>query len=162
MTSRRSPSRPVSHSDVIGGRITSRCTKDLRSTSPAGPSIWPPGSSADRSSAASSANTGERPNRAQSGSSAAVSEFWHGTGVRQAGHAASMARPWPSAESRRCTPTATTVHTDRRNCAHRPSLQRGRPSAMRPWTAQYDGLQRDKVTHAGTEKKRPASARICS
>ena len=83
-------------------------------------------------------------------------------GARQAGHAASVARPWPSAESRRCTPTATTVHTDRRNCAHRPSLQHGSPSAMRPWTAQYDGLQRDKVTHAGTEKKRPASARICS
>jgi hypothetical protein len=83
-------------------------------------------------------------------------------GARQAGHAARVARPWPSAESRRCTPTATTVHTDRRNCAHRPSLQHGRPSAMRPWTAQYDGLQRDKVTHAGTEKKRPASARIRS
>ena len=36
-------------------------------------------------------------------------------------HATSAARPWPSAESRRCIPTATTVHTDRRNCAHRPS-----------------------------------------
>ena len=31
------------------------------------------------------------------------------------------------------------------------------PSAMRPWTTQHDGLQRYKVTHAGTEKKRPAS-----
>ena len=36
------------------------------------------------------------------------------------------------------------------------------PSAIRPWTPQHDGLQRDKVTHAGTEKKRPASARIRS
>jgi hypothetical protein len=35
-------------------------------------------------------------------------------GARQAGHAARVARPWPSAE----TPT---VHTDRHNCAHRPS-----------------------------------------
>jgi len=26
---------------------------------------------------------------------------------------------------------------------------------MRPWTPQYDGLQRYKVTHDGTEKKRP-------
>ena len=30
------------------------------------------------------------------------------------------------------------------------------PSAMCPWTPQHDGLQRDKVTHAGTEQKRPA------
>jgi hypothetical protein len=36
------------------------------------------------------------------------------------------------------------------------------PSAMRPWTPQRNGLQRDKVTHHGTEKKRPASARIRS
>jgi hypothetical protein len=28
---------------------------------------------------------------------------------------------------------------------------------MRPWTAQYDGLQRDKVTHAGTEENGPHS-----
>ena len=61
-------------------------------------------------------------------------------------------RPW---NRRRCTPTATTVHTDRRNCAHRPSLQHGRPSAMRPWTAQYADLHRYKVTHAGTEKNGP-------
>jgi hypothetical protein len=36
------------------------------------------------------------------------------------------------------------------------------PSAMRPWTTQYDGLQRYKVTHTGTAKKRPASARYRS
>src|ERR1022692_408517 len=30
------------------------------------------------------------------------------------------------------------------------------PSAIRPWTPQYDGLQRDKVKHSGTEQKRPA------
>ena len=28
-------------------------------------------------------------------------------------HAASMARPWPSVESRRCAPTVLTAHTDR-------------------------------------------------
>jgi hypothetical protein len=43
-------------------------------------------------------------------------------------------------KSRRCTPTA---------------LAAPRPSAMRPWTPQRDGLQRDKMTHAGTEKKQP-------
>ena len=36
------------------------------------------------------------------------------------------------------------------------------PSAMRPWTPQHNALQRYKVTHAGTEKKRPASTRIRS
>jgi hypothetical protein len=36
------------------------------------------------------------------------------------------------------------------------------PSAMRPWTPQHNGLQRYKVTHARTEQKRPASARIRS
>jgi hypothetical protein len=29
------------------------------------------------------------------------------------------------------------------------------PSAICPWTPQHGGLQRDKVTHDGTEKKRP-------
>jgi hypothetical protein len=71
------------------------------------------------------------------------------------GNAVSAARPWPSVKQ-------PTVCTDRHNCAYRPSLQHGRPSAMRPWTVQYDDLQRYKVTHAGTEKKRPASARIRS
>jgi hypothetical protein len=33
---------------------------------------------------------------------------------------------------------------------------------MCPWTPRHRDLQRDKVTHAGTEKKRPASARIRS
>jgi hypothetical protein len=46
-----------------------------------------------------------------------------------------------------CTPTVLIART---------------PSAMRPWTAQHDGLQRDKVTHGGTETKRPASARYRS
>ena len=32
------------------------------------------------------------------------------------------------------------------------------PSAMRPWTPRHSALQRYKVTHHGTEKKRPASA----
>jgi len=36
------------------------------------------------------------------------------------------------------------------------------PSAMRPWTPRHNALQRSKATHAGTEKKRPASARIRS
>ena len=78
------------------------------------------------------------------------------------GNGISAARPWPSVKSRRCHPTAGTVHADRRNCACRPSLQPGRPSAMRPWTPRHDGPQRDKVTHTGTQKKRPASARIRS
>jgi hypothetical protein len=36
------------------------------------------------------------------------------------------------------------------------------PSAMRPWTPQHNALQRYKVTHGETEKKRPASTRIRS
>ena len=41
-----------------------------------------------------------------------------------------------------------TVHTDR---------PRGRtPSAICPWTPRHSGPQRYKVTHGGTEKKRPA------
>ncbi len=36
------------------------------------------------------------------------------------------------------------------------------PSAMRPWTPQHGGIQRIKVTHHGTEQKRPASTRIRS
>jgi hypothetical protein len=36
------------------------------------------------------------------------------------------------------------------------------PSAMRPWTPQHRGLQRNKVTHDGTEQKPPASTRIRS
>jgi hypothetical protein len=55
-------------------------------------------------------------------------------------HADSAARPWPSVKQ-------PTVRTDR------PGAQI--PSAMRPWTPRHTGLQRYKVTHAGTEKKRP-------
>ena len=54
------------------------------------------------------------------------------------------------------------AHTDRRNCPDRPAKPHGRPSAIRPWTAQHDGPQRCKVTRPGTEKKRPASTRIRS
>ena len=36
------------------------------------------------------------------------------------------------------------------------------PSARRPWTPQHDGLQRYKVTHDGTQRKRPAGARMRS
>jgi len=47
-----------------------------------------------------------------------------------------------------------TVHTDRPG---------GRtPSAICPWTPRHSGPQRYKVTHDGTEKKRPASTRIRS
>jgi hypothetical protein len=53
-------------------------------------------------------------------------------------------------------PTVVSVRTDRRKCARRPSQKHGRPSAMRPWTAQHDGPQRDKVTHHGTKEKRSA------
>jgi len=66
----------------------------------------------------------------------------------------SVARPWSR-------PPSVAVR-ERADGAHRPSLWHGRPSAMRPWTSQHNGLQRYKVTHAGTEQKRPASARIRS
>src|ERR1700734_1933260 len=33
---------------------------------------------------------------------------------------------------------------------------------MRPWTPRHSGLQRDKVTHAGTEKNGPPATRIRS
>jgi hypothetical protein len=47
-----------------------------------------------------------------------------------------------------------TVHTDRPG---------GRtPSAICPWTPRHSALQRYKVAHDGTEKKRPASTRIRS
>lgn len=36
------------------------------------------------------------------------------------------------------------------------------PSAMRPWTPQHRGLQRDKVTQHETQKKRPAQPRYPS
>jgi hypothetical protein len=57
------------------------------------------------------------------------------------GHAADAARPWPSVEK-------PTVRTDRDEAPI--------PSAMRPWTPRHMGPQRYKVTHHGTEKKRPA------
>jgi Co/Zn/Cd efflux system component len=47
----------------------------------------------------------------------------------------------------------------------RPRMRHKRPrfpSAMRPWIPQYGGLQRYKVTHGGTAKKRPASAHMRS
>jgi hypothetical protein len=62
-------------------------------------------------------------------------------------HAASAARPWPSVKQ-------PTVRTDRDGARI--------PSAIRPWTPRHSGPQRDKVTHHGTEKKRPANARIRS
>jgi hypothetical protein len=78
--------------------------------------------------------------------------------ARQAGTAGlrgplSVARPWsrPPSVAVRAKPTVPRT-------APRPRF----PSAMRPWTPQYDGLQRYKMTHDGTEKKRPASARIRS
>jgi hypothetical protein len=56
-------------------------------------------------------------------------------------HADGAARPWLSVEQ-------PTVHTDRPG---------GRtPSAICPWTPRHSAPQRDKVTHHGTEKKRPA------
>ena len=57
-------------------------------------------------------------------------------------HATGAARPWPSVESRRCTPTV---------------LAAGRRPLICPWTPRHRDLQRYKVTHDGTEKKRPAS-----
>ena len=44
-----------------------------------------------------------------------------------------------------------------------PTARQARPpSAIRPWTPQYDGLQRDKVTYAGTDKNGPLARRIRS
>ena len=65
----------------------------------------------------------------------------------------SVARPWsrPPSVAVRAKPTVPRT-------APWPRF----PSAMRPWTPQHDGLQRDKVTHDGTEQKRPASTRIRS
>jgi hypothetical protein len=63
------------------------------------------------------------------------------------GNAVSAARPWPSVKQ-------PTVHTDRSRAQI--------PSAMRPWTPRHSGLQRHKVTHAGTEKNGPPAARIRS
>ncbi len=65
----------------------------------------------------------------------------------------SVARPSSQPPSVAVRAKPTVPHT-----ALRPRF----PSAMRPWTAQYDGLQRYKVTHDGTEEKRPASTRIRS
>jgi len=63
------------------------------------------------------------------------------SGLRQAG---TRDRRGPSVAVR----GKPAVHTDR------PS---GRtPSAMRPWTPRHSGPQRYKMTHHGTEKKRPA------
>lgn len=54
---------------------------------------------------------------------------------------ASGARPWPSVKQ-------PTVRTDRDGARI--------PSAIRPWTPRHSGPQRYKMTHHGTEKKRPA------
>src|SRR5258708_6167910 len=60
-------------------------------------------------------------------------------------HAASVARPCPSVENRRCTPT---VHTPRT------------PSAIRPWMPQHADLRRYKLIHDGTKKVGPVSREI--
>jgi hypothetical protein len=56
-------------------------------------------------------------------------------------NAAGAARPWPSVEQ-------PTVRTDRDGARI--------PSAIRPWTPRHAAPQRYKMTHHGTEKKRPA------
>ena len=53
-------------------------------------------------------------------------------------------------------------HRNPRQAATRTAPWPRFPSAMRPWTPQHNALQRYKVTHHQTEKKRPASARIRS
>ncbi len=68
-------------------------------------------------------------------------------GTRQARTRPGAARPWPSVESRRCTPTVLAPES-------RPLCVRGHRNTA--------ALQRYKVTHDGTEKKRPASTRIRS
>ena len=69
------------------------------------------------------------------------------SGARQASTRTRRGPSVPSVENPAVTPTVLAARNR---------------SAMRPWTAQHNGLQRDKVTHAGTEKKRPASTRIRS
>ena len=56
-------------------------------------------------------------------------------------HAADAARPWPSVKQ-------PTVRTDRDGARI--------PSAIRPWTPRHAVPQRDKMTHHGTQNKRPA------
>jgi hypothetical protein len=60
----------------------------------------------------------------------------------------SVARPSSRPPSVAVRAKPTVPHT-----APRPRF----PSAMRPWTPQHSALQRDKVTHAGTEKNGPRS-----
>ena len=61
---------------------TRACSRNLRCVSQAVPPISPPESSADRSLAAWSANTaGQQPSKRKNARSAAMDEFWHGTGV---------------------------------------------------------------------------------
>jgi hypothetical protein len=55
--------------------------------------------------------------------------------------ATGAARPWPSVKQ-------PTVRTDRPGGPT--------PSAICPWTPRHSGPQRNKATHHGTEKKRPA------
>jgi hypothetical protein len=57
------------------------------------------------------------------------------------GTRAGAARPWPSVKQ-------PTVRTDRDGARI--------PSAIRPWTPRHAAPQRYKMTHHGTEKKRPA------
>lgn len=67
-------------------------------------------------------------------------------------NAVSAAGPW---NSRRCAPTAAAVHADRRNCARRPSLQHGHPSAMRPWTAaRCAGIGKTVTPHTAARRHR--------
>jgi hypothetical protein len=60
----------------------------------------------------------------------------------------SVARPWSRPPSAAVRETA--------DGAHRPSWRAPCPSAMCPWTPQHPALQQYKVTHHGTEQKRPA------
>jgi len=78
------------------------------------------------------------------------------SGTRQAATRRRRGRPWLSVES---GPSVAV----RGKSTVSPTVLCGRtPSAICPWTPQHAALQRPKVTHPGTEKKRPASTRIRS
>ena len=76
------------------------------------------------------------------------------------------------ADTGRCTPDSAARQAGtsrlrgpsvavRGNPAGTPTVPAARtPSAMRPWMPQHSTQQRNKVTHHGTEQKRPAGVRI--
>jgi hypothetical protein len=82
------------------------------------------------------------------------------TGVRARAMHARLSRHRQAGNARQRSPSVAVRETA--DGAHRPSWWPRFPSAMRPWTPQHSDPQRDKVIHAETVTKRPASAHTCS